>query len=792
LANEGERVALLNGCGALVDEVRYFAGGQWPGAADGEGPSLELRNPTADNAAPAAWAAPGALGDWVELAWRGPAGQSAVGPDGHWQELVLGLLDAGEVLIDDVSVIHDPDGAATELIDGGDFSVGPGAWRLIGTHRDSEVIADPDDPENAVLRLVATGPTEHMHNHAEITLAGDHAIDPAAEYAVRLRARWVHGSGLLYARLYFNRLAHTTRLPRPVGGGTPGAPNRSLAPLGPTCLGLTHAPAVPAPGAAAGVRVDLSDPEGVATATLFTSVEGAPFEATPMAETQPGRFEAPLPTDEAGARVQYYVLAQDTVGTESLCPPGGPASRALMQVEDGRWPADAPLPPLRLILTPADDALLHAEVELMSNDRLGATVIDGDGHVFHGVGVRLKGSQRGRPSRVRLGYSLGFDPADLFRGVYSTVSIDRSEGTRYGQREMLIDLVMAHAGSVSAEYNDLGWLVSPRAEHQGPAQLQLARFGDLMLGNQFADGEDGRLYEYELVYFPTTTDDGTPTGRKRPQPDQVLGTRLRSLGEDPEAYRHTFLVKNNRGADDFAAIIAFAQVFGLPDDAFRAQVEAVIDVDQWLRAFAFSALAGAIDHYAGGAQHNVQFYVRPEDERVLFFPHDLDFYPGNPNAAVVGSNDLRRLLAVPAWRRAFYGHLLSILQTSYNEAWLSFWRDHLGALLPGQDFASHHQFMVQRAQWVMHDAPDAVTQAIPPVPFEVFTEGPLAGPEAVIEGQGWLDLQAIHGPDGPLVLEWPTETTWRATVAVPAGAPTLRLTAHGFDGVLAEVDLPVE
>ena len=630
-----------------------------------------------------------------------------------------------------------------------------------------------------------------MHNHAEITLADGHEIDPATVYRISFRARWISGTNQLNTRLYFNRLARTVRLPRPALGGTPGAPNSVAASIGPTCRGLAHAPILPVAGEAASVSVDLSDPDGIRSATLHVAVNGGDFAPVAMADAGDGRYRAPLPTDAAGDRLHFYVEAEDGAGRRSMCPPDGPASRALARVDDGRLPRDATLPPIRLWMTPADEALLHQDIELMSNGRLGATVVDGDGTVFYDVGVRLKGSQRGRPQSNRLGYSLGFDPEQLFRGVYSTVSLDRSAGVNYGQREMLIDLVMARAGSVSAEYNDLGWLLSPRAEHHGPVQLQLARYGSLMLANQFEDGGDGALYEFELVYYPTTTDDGTPTGRKRPTPDLVVGTAPRSLGEDPEAYRHVFQVKNNRDRDDFAAIMAFAQAFDLPGDVFVAQIADVIDVDQWLRTFAFSALCGAVDHFGDGAHHNVQFYVRPGDERVLFFPHDLDFYR-DARRPVVARAELRRLLAVPAWRRAFYGHLHDVLEVAYNEDWLAHWRDHLGALLPGQDFAGHYAFMVERMAFVRNGSPDALEAAVPVVPFAITTPAPIAGPEVELEGTAWIDVRSIVGPDGPIDVEWIDAQTWRATVRVPGGVRVLRIEALGRGGVIAEASIAVE
>jgi hypothetical protein len=57
LSNGGERVALSNASGDLVDEVTYGDDSPWPGQPDGQGPSLELINPSFDNDGACAWAA---------------------------------------------------------------------------------------------------------------------------------------------------------------------------------------------------------------------------------------------------------------------------------------------------------------------------------------------------------------------------------------------------------------------------------------------------------------------------------------------------------------------------------------------------------------------------------------------------------------------------------------------------------------------------------------------------------------------------------------------------------------
>jgi hypothetical protein len=81
---------------------------------------------------------------------------------------------------------------------------------------------------------------------------------------------------------------------------------------------------------------------------------------------------------------------------------------------------------------------LGKNTNLMSNERLGCTVIYNEKEVYYNVGVRLKSSQRGRPAAARVGFNLGFHAGQLFRGVHKTVSIDRSEGQITGAQEICI------------------------------------------------------------------------------------------------------------------------------------------------------------------------------------------------------------------------------------------------------------------------------------------------------------------------------------------------------------------
>lgn len=789
LADSGENLLLLDACGNPADSVHYYDDGRWPEFADGGGSSLELRDAHADNASPEAWAASdeGARSAWQTITYEGTAEASSLGPDGTYQEFILGMLDAGTVLIDDVSVIENPAGANKELLQNGTFEVGGStSWRLLGNHRDAAVIEDPTKPGNHVLRIHATGPTEHMHNHVETTLAAGQTIKNGTNYRISLRAKWLGGSNQLNTRLYFNRLAKTTELTIPTSPGTPLASNgQAETNIGPTYVNLQHSPVVPQPYEPVRVTVEAADPDGIANLDLMYAMNGGPFSSAPMTSDGPGRYSATVPGDAAGTMYQFYVTGKDAQGTTSMFPARGPNSRALWKVDDGLASTQG-LHHLRILLPPADTNWLFDPKNLMSNDVLPTTIIDDERRVYYDAGVRLKSSERGRPEVARVGFALRFQTQEPFRGIFESFNVDRSEGIGYGQRELLFRQAMNHAGTVTSHYDDLVKVLTPKPEHVGPAHLQLTRFGDLLLDYQFENGGDGDLFEYELIYYPLTTDNGSPQGYKLPQPDSVVGTSITDLGDDKEAYRLPFIIKSNRWRDDYRGLIQFAKVFGSSGSAFDTQIENAIDTDEWLRAFAFGVLSGTVDNYAAGSQHNANFYHRPSDGRVLYFPHDLDFYGGSPNSAIVPSGDLAKLIANPVRRRAYYAHLYDIINTSYNGTYMAYWANHLGQLLPAQDFSSHLQFIVARSNWVLTGAPDAITKAIPQVAFAITTNGgapmSVTTSSVTLDGTGWIDVASLASANGPAVLTWTNQTSWQTMVTLNCGVNSVKLEALNRQG----------
>ncbi|MEZ6101530.1 MAG: lamin tail domain-containing protein [Pirellulaceae bacterium] len=790
LNNTTDTIILRDAFGNPADEVTYFDDGRWPVAADGGGASLELRNPWSDNSVAESWGASDETSNtsWETYSYSGVVTASTVGNDSQWREFLLGLLDAGELLLDDITVTRLSGTAGSPLIANSTFeadTIGmePAGWRVLGNHRHATVIQDPEDPNNQVLRLLATGPTEHMHNHVETTLTGGQSIQNGQTYEVSFRARWISGSPQLHSRFYFNRLPHVTVLEQPARVGTPGTVNSVLVNnVGPTYDELNHSPAVPEPNQPVTISVTAADPDGVASMTLWYSIAGNAWNTAPMTGTPGNRYTGIIPGQSVGTIVQFFVSGTDAhpvTPTTSLFPALGPGSRALYKVNDG-LASDTGIHNLRIILTPDDANWLHTDINLMSNDRVGGTVIYNENEIFYNIGVRLSGSQRARPYQPRLSFNIEFNNEQLFRGVHHSIALDRSDSTGFGQREILLHHAMGHAGTDFAEYNDLVNIMTPRLEHTGGAELQMARYTDVFVDAQYDRGGDGKLYEYELIYYPTTAN---AQGYKLPQPDSVAGTAIRNLGDNEESYRWNFLIKSQRDEDSYARLIEWAKIMGSSGTAFNSQIGSVIDVDQWMRAAAFAAASGFGDNYGAGDQHNAQFFIRPEDNRVLYFPHDLDAFFDRNRGILAGNEIAKIVIASPANRRSYYGHMLDIVTTTYNGTYMAHFANNYKSLLPGQPYDSWLSDIAARANVVLSQ----INAAIPQVTFGISTAGPInAGnlPTVNVSGTGWINVRELRltGSDVPLETTWNSTTGWTAAVPVHSGMTSITIGAYDYQG----------
>lgn len=819
LSGAGERIRLRDANGNLADEVRYAEGGSWPNFTSRSASTIELRNPFADNANGAAWAASDetSRGTWQNVDYTFAGTVFETNPT-YYSELILGLINDGEVLIDDISVRQDPAGTNIELIQNGGFSAGnANTWRFTGNTRRSVVVDDPDSPGNKVLKLVHNGSIDHMSNHAETTLKngatllGAGALNPGLNYRISFRARWWKGDNALNSHLYFNRGAVTTILNRPVTGGTPGAQNATYSATATLTLGsVSHSPAVPAAAQAATVTARLEDPSGTGTATLFYSVNEAAEQSVAMTFAN-GVWTGTIPGQAASAKVNFRVAASNLSGHTTQWPANGLAGRAMIPWFDGQAqlvrPGGVRPHNVRIVMPASDSNLLHALNNVMSNDLMPCTVIYDEREVYYLCGVRLKGSEHGRAKTVRAGFQLNFPPDNLFLGTHGEISIDRSgAGDQYSQKEILVKRSMNRAGGIPATEDDLIRVIAPQAVHTGPAICIHTKIdSDNFLDGQWDSGSDGTLFEYELLYplysgaVATSTDNGTLEGFKLTQDSPgPSGVSVRKLnpGLSKEEYRWYWLIKNNRTRDDYAGLMTALTALGQSGLTFHTQTAPLLDTDGWLRSFTGPVAWAAGDNYAYGSQHNCLYYMKA-DGKLLYIPWDMDFTASSgATASVVANVELGKLItsvagtsADDANRRSYYGHLLHMVDTGFNPAYLGRWMDHY-SLFVNEDYrANFMPFVTQREAYIRGQ----ITAAVPVVTFQITTSGGSNYTEAnsttTLAGDGWVNVATINLAGGePLALTWTDQDSWSLSLPVVNGANVFNLEARDRSGAIIGTD----
>ncbi len=788
LSFRSDRLVLKDRFDNTTDEVHYFDKKPWPTYPDGGGSSLELRNPWADNERPESWAASleSSRSSWSTYTYRGIA-ENILGPT-IWNEFVMGLLDAGECLIDDLRVIESPNTSPVDLLQNGSFETGLSAWRALGTHGRSRVEADTDDPANHVLHLVTTGPTDHLHNHLETTLTSNRSVTDGREYEISFRAKWLAGNNRLNTRLYFNRVSSTSVLPLPSRRGTPGKRNSTFSDqLGPTFVSLNHSPILPRTTDQVTITTSLSDPHGIKSVRLWWSTNSLQWQAKPMNPEGPDPIPGyeihsaaigPFPPE---TMAQFFVEATDGLDNTAAFPAGGTNSRALIWIDSGTLP-NTRLHRLRLLMTATDAELLHAPTNVMSEDRLGATILADDRTVYYDAGIHLQGSQRGRNSPGRVGFNIRFPSDRLFRGNQDTMTIDRSGGySGLGGKhdEILLWHAVNHAGGGLLGLDcDLVQIFAPRERVEDTGLLRRSGFDNDYFDNQFDQGGDGSTFRLELIYYPLTSYGGDPQAPKLPQPDEVINVDIQNWGNSPENYRWIFIQEGHADADDYSRVIAVNQAFSSSGTTFDTRTRQLLDVDQYMRALAFKAFTGEGDTYTGGLNHNWKLYFPPAEGKMLGLLWDMDFafvaavdapFPGS------GSPNTHRLVLLPDNHRRYCNHLLDLLTTTINADYLRPWANHYANLL-GQDWNRVVDYLQQRANFIRSSLPLNTAFAITSNGGANFS---VSNSPATIVGTAPMMVKSIEVNGISQPITWTSLTAW--SLSIPLASSANFLTLQGVD-----------
>jgi hypothetical protein len=453
-------------------------------------------------------------------------------------------------------------------------------------------------------------------------------------------------------------------------------------------------------------------------------------------------------------------------------PAGGAAGGAFYKVQDGFADTSGLRHNFRIVMAESDRQFLFLNTNRMSNDLFAVTVIEDESTVYYDVGLRLKASASGRYGAGGYGFNISFQPDALFRGVHSTVAIERTNPSRELFSKHMINRA---GGGYWSFYDDVAHIITPTAGDRGLGLLALARHTSTFFDDLFPDaGESGTLFNHELLYNPDGTTGG-PEGLKIGNPYDLAD---RGTGREP--YRWGFQIRSDRARDDYSQMVALNQSMSLTGAALQAALDPLIDVDQWMRTFALASLTATPDTYGRVWEHNIRYYVRPTDGKIIVFPWDLDgAFSLATNASVTPtSNNIVKLFSLPTYRRLFDGHLNDMIQTTFNSTYASPWAASYGALT-GLSFAAYTSHISSRGTYALGTLPA-------PVGFQITTNGgsnfSVAASNAELVGNGWIDVFGIQVNGIAVPVEWTDADSWSIRVPLAIGVNPLTITAFNNRG----------
>jgi hypothetical protein len=790
-----------------ADEVTYYDGGRWPVWADGQGASLELRDPDSDNDTPDAWAASDESGktSWEQFSFTINGNDSRYT---HNRVSVFDfmLLNSGEVLIDDMDLNI---GGASRLSNGS-FEGGETNWRILGNHIRSFVTTEDRHSGARSLHLIATGHGDPGANRINQSISSV----TASTVTFQFWARWLRGSRFLLLRTTSERSptqpprpAYSFELTMPLDLGTPGRQNTAfVSNRGPDVLDVQHAPVVPLSGEPIVVTARVTDNDGVRSVNLFYRSEGnATFMSTPMLDNGSGNdsiggdgiYTGTIPGASGGTMRAFYIEASDgsalTRFPTKLDPTAEvPDRTCLVRVGDSRL--NTKFATYRIWLS--DDVInTFRSRPNLSNELLDCTFVYNNTEVFYNVGLRYRGSPfirsgAGRDPRDRYAYRLDFGPDQRFHGR-EEVNLDNTEdssrgplqerasywfyrqmGLPYGMQEYVRPIINGRSNGI---YEDVQKVDGDYIDKWFPGNNQ----GYLhKIDDYFEYSADGTGY--------SNLDEGLKYDSSHP--------RLK------ETYRWGFEKRSHRENDNWDHLLDFAAAFNTPSSStlYESNVESVVHPEELARELAVRHAVGDWDSYGYRRGKNNSFYYALPEGKWYLLPWDIDFTLGSgdgPNTdlfTMVTSQfpEVDQFLHYPKYQRMYLQAFAELVngpwQTSYGTNdpptdFDKFLDDSANALMAdGQGSGRRDQIK----QFVRNRRSFILTQ-IPSMTFEITTNSGddffTSASKVTITGVAPVEVAGISVNGTPLPAEFSGNSVFDVDVEIAEGVNQLNL--QGLNGV---------
>ncbi len=611
-----------------------------------------------------------AKADWTTVEFTGQIDNTVTKPNA----LEIYLMGAGECLLDDVEVIGP---AGVNLLANPSFSNGPAPWLLQGNHETSFLQSAGGVNDGACLHVRAAGGGDPAANRIMVPLTASIPLNTNA--TIRARVRWLRGHSEILLRLYGNGLEAFVSLTLPSNPGTPGAPNtRAIANAGPAIYDVRHEPVLPAADQPVIVTARLNDADGVGAAVVHYRID--PDTDTVMtvpllddgtggdAVAGDGLFSATIPGRPAKDLVAFYVQASDNAHqlVSRTFPADAPVRECLIRFGDVQ-PSLA-FGTYRIWLTKPTFTRWSSRLKL-SDQPLDATFVYGDSRAIYNVGALYAGAGAGAPdyttpAGVACDYKLVFAEDGRFLGSDEvTILWPGLSGNRpYDPTLQLEQTVYWMAASLGLPFNyqrHVNLFVNGVRRYS--LMLDTQKPGRDLIQQWYPSDADGDLFKIQLAREFGTNNVAVPGASAK------LGNFTTTGGvKKTAAYRLNFVPHAAVSQNRFNDLFELVDAVNSPTNTYTASVEAVVDIEQWMRTFAVEHIVGNWDSYGYGLGQNMYTY-KPSNGRWKMIMWDVDvalldppttdlfkltnplFPPVNGDPAVVG-----RMYKDPKFVRAYW------------------------------------------------------------------------------------------------------------------------------------------
>jgi hypothetical protein len=647
LSGSGERLTLAmpdtivstNGSGAVitnqinirVDEVTYDTGGRWGRWSDGGGSSLELIDARSNKRLASNWADSDetAKAPWTTIQTTGVLDNGG----GGYSPLQLGLLDAGECLVDDVEAIN---ASAVNCVGNGGFENGMNSLAFIGSHSRSSLEVGSGFAGSVALRLrtgdsIATGP-----NAVQITLTNT-TFSTGQSATLRFKARWQRGCPEPLLRFWGCYLEATARLPVPANLGTPGLPNsRASTNTGPAIYLVRHDPAVPAANQAVVVTARVADPDGLASLTLqyrfdpLTTTTNLPMNDAGTggdAIAGDGIYSATLPGRPTNA-IAFILVAADGTGATNRFPElvadNAPVRECVVWFGE---PNPTNLFGTYHLWLTQNNVNRWKALPVMSNEEIDGTLVY-NGRVIYNMGGRYSGSPWHQNYDGPAGnrachyvWSLPKDDRLLGASSFNKIHWPGNDIQNDTITTMLNDSTLQREQAANMFLREVGapWMnrrlvaVYVNGTRRGKLMEDACRpTGGTVKDQYFANDPDGQFYKMQRWYEGSST---------QLRSECYLQQYTTTGGAKKTArYRPIWALKDSPGSlSDFTnvyALITAANAYTQP--TYVDFIENVVDMENWMRVSAANHAAGNWDCFGSASGQNADGWVSPQHRWTLF------------------------------------------------------------------------------------------------------------------------------------------------------------------------------